>query len=459
MGIRSRMKFGLYRDMLGSLLPLIALVSTTFAKSKSFQNLTYFQAENSYSPRLRLRRLSFNDPKTVEIKLVDRSKSALLPGGILYISQYDYSLNSCDFFLPDIHPELSEVNITRIEYHFDNCMDVNRLGNILGDHYGYYALAIAAGIPYTMTCGDGEDSTKIHHMVLPGTVIPQISVLALLQVHLTEPGPLHTDASGKVVDAAELCAFGRVPYWESHSGVDLVSDVIREDMWRVAEADKAENFSFVPDDAVIHLRLGDVLYSVRGKHQRHQRDGLLPHLTYSLLLKQAALEKGPIETISIVTQPFGGSGTRAHDMSVIERSKMIAYDLVKHLQEQFPNAIVTIHNGVDEPPSRAYARLIRAKIVCICGPATFCTFPVLGNRDGIGYILNGDGYLLNPWAARAAMKYDNIRIFGGPTLGDSYIESLSDHDLLVWLNHQDPGTGYILIREDPAIRYPGIDLS
>jgi hypothetical protein len=444
------MKFGLYRDMLGSLLPLIALVSTTFVKSESFQNLTYSQAENSYSPRLR--RLSLEDPKTVEIKLFDRSKSALLPGGILYISQYDYSLNSCDFFRPDIHPELSEVNITRIEYHFRNCMD-NGLGNILGDHYGYYALANAAGIPYTMTCGDGEDSTKIHHMVLPGTVIPQISVLALLQVHLTEPGPLPTDASGKVVDAAEVCAFGRVPTWYSHIGADLVSDVIREDMWRVAEADRAENSSFVPDDAVIHLRLGDVLYSFSGSHQR---DGLLPHLTYSLLLKQAALEKGPIETISIVTQPFGGSGTRSFDIPGIERSKMIAYDLVKHLQEHFPNATVTIHNGDDEPPSRTYARLIRAKIVSICGPTTFCTFPVLGNRDGIGYILNGDGYFLNPWAARAAMKYDNIKVFGGPTLGDSYIESLSDHDLLVWLNHQDPRTGYISIREDPVIRYPGI---
>jgi hypothetical protein len=55
--------------MLFFLLPLIAFVNNTFAESKSFQNLTYSKAANSYSPRLR--RLSLEDPKTVEIKLED----------------------------------------------------------------------------------------------------------------------------------------------------------------------------------------------------------------------------------------------------------------------------------------------------------------------------------------------------------------------------------------------------
>lgn len=431
--------------MPGSLLQWIALVGSSAAKTVSSNNLTFSQATNS-SHLPRLRRLSYNDPKTVEMKLVDRSKTALLSGGILYVSRLDYSIEPCNFFRPDIHPELSDMPITRIEYHIQNCMD-NGLGNTLGDHYGYYALAASAGIPYTMTCGEEEES---HTMVLPQTGRPQLSVLALLQVNMMEPGPLPTDASGKVVHATEVCALGRVPTWWTHIGADLVSDIIREDMWRVAEADKAENSTFVPDDAVIHLRLGDVLYAFTG---RHQRDGLLPHRTYSLLLKQASLKKGPIETISIVTQPFGGSGTRSFDIPGIERSKMIAYDLVKHLQEHFPNATVTIHNGSDEPPSRTYARLIRAKVVSICGPATFCTFPVLGNRDGIGYILNGKGYFLNPWAARAAEKYDNIKVFAGPTLGDHYISGLNDHDLLVWLNHQDPRTDYISIRDNPLFRY------
>jgi hypothetical protein len=97
--------------------------------------------------------------------------------------------------------------------------------------------------------------------------------------------------------------------------------------------------------------------------------------------------------------------------------------------------------------------LIRAKKASICGPATFCTFPVLANRDGIGYILNGDGYTLNPWASRASLKYENIEVFGAPTLGNKFIEELSDHDLFVWLNHQNPNIGYISIRDNPLVRY------
>jgi hypothetical protein len=160
--------------------------------------------------------------------------------------------------------------------------------------------------------------------------------------------------------------------------------------------------------------------------------------------------RGAILSISIIITFLEGSDLKD---DADERSNLVAHNLYKHLQETFPDAAVAIYSTHVEPISRAFSRLVRAKKVSICGPATFCTFPVLGNRDAIGYILNGEGYTLNPWSDRAADKYENINIFSAPALGNAYIEGLSNHDLLVWLNHQNPNIGYVSIRDNPLMRY------
>lgn len=406
------------------------------AESPTFETIYY------------VRRLNM-DPKTVEVKQPTNNKSMILPGDVLFEVRMDF-LPLCNYLQPEKHPELPQIGIKRLAYHFPTCIE-NQLGNVLGEHYGRLAVASAARIPYTMTCGEGEGSYKTHHRIVSyGSSTPKLSVLALLEVDMTDPLTPIRDVSGKPYSIEDVCPGLYAPSWYNPIGIDLVSDVIRQDMWKIAEADEHENDSFEPDDAVIHLRLGDALRSYSGLHER---DGLIPHQAYSNLIEQASLRMGPIQTISIVTMPFDVDAVRPGDIPVIERSKKIAHDLVNHLQEKFPAASVTIHNHREETSSRAYSRLIRAKKVSICGPATFCTFPVLANRDGIGYILNGKGYTLNPWASRAALKYENIEVFGAPTLGNKYIEDLSDHDLFVWLQHQNPNIGYISIRDSPLIRY------
>jgi hypothetical protein len=366
-----------------------------------------------------------------EPSIMMKTRSMFFMGKILFEVYADksYSIEWCNFFRPDIHPGLQQ-----LVYHFVTCQD-DQLGDKLGKHYGGYALANAAELPYTMTCGD-ESTNR-----------PYQSILAILQVDVSPSGPSPTDAFGETYNALEICQSGSVPDGNYPVGVDLVSDIIRQDMWRVVEVDTANNGFFEPDDAVIHIQLGGSLYSSSGQHEH---DALIPHRSYSLLIEQATLERGPILSISIIITFLEGSDLN-EDMD--ERSILVAHNLYKHLEETFPDANVTMYSTHIEPASRAYSRLVRAKKVSICGPATFCTFPVLGNRDAIGYILNGENYTLNPWSVRAAYKYENINIFSAPALGNAYIEGLSNHDLLVWLNHQNPSIGYVSIRDNPLMRY------
>jgi len=265
-----------------------------------------------------------------------------------------FSIEWCNFFRPDIHPELLEVSLQQLVFHFVSCQE-DQLGDKLGQHYGRYALANAAALPYSMTCGD-ESTNR-----------PYQSILAILQVDISQSGPAPTDAFGETYNALEVCHSGSVV------GVDLVSDIIRQDMWRVVEADEANNGLFEPDDAVIHIQLGGSLSSSSGQHEH---DALIPHRSYSLLIEQASLVRGPIVNISIIITFLEGSDLNGN---MDERSNLVAHNLYKHLEETFPDAAVTMYSTHIEPASRAYSRLVRAKKVSICGPATlhFVLFPFL----------------------------------------------------------------------------------
>jgi hypothetical protein len=83
---------------------------------------------------------------------------------------------------------------------------------------------------------------------------------------MKDPEPPFQHASRKTYSIQDLCPESGIyaPSWYDPIGIDLASDVIRRDMWKVAEADKHENDPFEPDNAVIHLRLGDALRSYSG---------------------------------------------------------------------------------------------------------------------------------------------------------------------------------------------------
>ena len=116
---------------------------------------------------------------------------------------------------------------------------------------------------------------------------------------------------------------------------------------------------------------------------------------------------------------------------------------------------VTIHNGPEETPLKSYACLIRAKKVSVSGSSTFCTLPVLVNREGIGFIFRTKKH--NPLAVKAATKYDKIMTWKVPRLAKHLISRLNNMQILRWLRNQDAQAGEHIIGEEPLIppRLPG----
>jgi hypothetical protein len=370
-------------------------------------------------------------PRRLEIKTQSKSKpkSRILDDGTLFLARGAES--PCAFFRRGLRN-----NITRIHYHFEDCVE-RQLGNRIGEHFGRYLLASAAHVPYTMTCGNNDNVYQVTNVRV--SYHPFESVTKHLEVHNAQANV----GNWTVFDVCRICnGLG----WSCHDGIQAMSDVMREAMWILAH-NTTTGQSFEPDDAVIHLRLGDAL---RGKWD--EGIGLLPHEGYSILLKEAESLRGPIQSISIVTASFDKKYARSFDAKAIlrERSAMVAYDFVRHLNELFPNATVTIHNGPDESSLKSYARLIRAKKVSICGSSTFCTLPVLANREGIGFVYRTERH--NPWAVKAAEKYDNIKTWKVPRLTNNVIEQMDDSAILHWLRNQDAQAGEFIIGGAPLIR-------
>ncbi|KAI2493693.1 hypothetical protein MHU86_20837 [Fragilaria crotonensis] len=347
--------------------------------------------------------------------------------------------------------------IKGLHFHFDDCAE-NQLGNRLGEHYLNYLLANSARIPYHMSCGDTNDYENHSNNVTKA--IPTVvttdptsalkaqheSVLRHLHVHLMEPGPQPHDPWGGQSWAPEnLCQHCSRGGWWCPIGLNAVIDVIRQDMLKLVNTSVGQ--SFEPDDAVIHLRLGDALRGTKDEHI-----GLLPHQTYEWILQSIEHEQGPIKTIGIVTQPFKRELVRSFDVapSTISKSKLVAYDLVDYLQTKFPNATITIHNGPDEIPLKSYARLLRANKVAVCGPSTFCTMPVLAMQTAIGYIFRGEKH--SPWAKHVAQFSDNIRTYKVPRLANNYTDKLNDEEILFWLRNQLPHVGDFTINGPPLVR-------
>lgn len=348
--------------------------------------------------------------------------------------------------------------IKGLHFHFADCAE-NQLGNRLGEHYLNYLLANAARIPYRMTCGGGDDDDYDNHdnsTATASTVVttdptsmlkePHESVLRHISVNLHEPGPQpHDPWGGQPWAPANVCLHCSRGGWWCPIGLNAMIDLIRADMWKLANTNVGQ--SFEPDDAVIHLRLGDALKGTKDEHI-----GLLPHQTYAWILQNMEQERGPIETIGIVTQPFSRKHVRSFDFAptTISKSKLVARDLVDFLQSKFPNATITIHNGPDEIPLKSYARLIRANKVAVCGPSTFCTMPVLATQTAIGYVFRGEKH--SPWARHVAQFSDNIRTYKVPRLANNYTDKLNHEQIVFWLRNQLPHVGDFTINTPPLLR-------
>lgn len=98
-----------------------------------------------------------------------------------------------------------------------------------------------------------------------------------------------------------------------------------------------------------------------------------------------------VRSIGIVTQPFDVGGQNRKGDATQEkrqRCRIVVTELVNFLQERFPAARITIHNGPTETIALAYARLVMANQT-MAGITSFGVFPVLSSF-GTGYVRRPD---------------------------------------------------------------------
>eukprot|EP00804_Cyclotella_cryptica_P002114 CCRYP_006527-RA/>CCRYP_006527-RA protein AED:0.11 eAED:0.11 QI:0/-1/0/1/-1/1/1/0/448 len=332
--------------------------------------------------------------------------------------------------------------VKRIHYHVASCNVFDKMfGNRLGTIYGMKMIANALRIPFEFTCTLTE-----------GQRPNGAAYLMNMNSNNDGYGP-PPSRDGKEYTAEEVCrtlCSGRLCSW-NYKNLDLASDDMVSD-WKHLTSPE-----FVPipdhDDAVIHLRLGDGLYSTFGQNEEK---GLFPHGTYIKLLKQAQQEKGIISSIGIVTAPFKGAYLRSKDAAYTSLSEMIALDLVSALQTEFPEAEVRLHNSPNGTIMESLARTVHARKVAVCGCSTFCPYALLAT-DGIGFIYNPVG-AQNGWVRNAAERYDNFRLFDAPLLNGLVIhnektgDKLPEVQVLGWVRKQDPDVGNIDICTRPIFR-------
>lgn len=359
--------------------------------------------------------------------------------------------------------------VTKIHYHYSACKAFDRqFGNRLAILYGVKMIAYALGVPFQFTCGmfEGEDANGAAYLV-PMMNTDGVGVLA--------------DEEDGQLSAEDLCnrCGGLFCSWYNP---DLAFAArFMESDWSYLTR---PHLNLVPvadhDDAVIHLRLGDGLFSTNGANEGqfptcsmfclcldrflinftliygHAEKGIFPHATYTNLLKQVEQEMGPINSIGIITAPFTGKGVRSWDMDYISMSEVIAFDLISVLQTVFPQAAIRIHNNPDSTIMESLARLVHSRKVAICGCSTFCPYPLMATR-GIGYVYNPLGPQ-NRWVKKAAEMNPNFRLFDTPMLNGMMISNektgwkLSETDVMRWLRNQDVAAGNIDIVEEPLFR-------
>jgi len=302
--------------------------------------------------------------------------------------------------------------ITGFHIHNDVCGDES-LGNIIPFLFAFQLLAHSMEKPFSFTCGSVPMGDK--------------SLVGHLQVIEQGPKPVPKDLHGDLFPVQKFCELqlqNRCALWACpDTGMENAASLIIPKMREIA----SKFVDFEADDAVIHLRLGDV-FRATGRIPVSPR-GLLPHNEYEKILRQVELEKGPLSSISIVTAPFGDEDKdliREKDMEFTERSRLVAEHLKEFLMQTFPQATVAIHNsGEEESPAKAGARLTRAKKVAICGCSSFCAYPVMAVADdALGYIFKSHHY--NLFSQHLADGRPNIRVFESPMLGNNEMAALDE---------------------------------
>jgi len=300
----------------------------------------------------------------------------------------------------DLLADLDEKKLTRLHVETTLCGDFS-IGNMMPRLLSYNLAAHLAGLPFTFSCANSR----------PGI---------MFNMQKVEKAPL------PILDDYNLERFCKeTTRYHMAYGHYFVVDVMRNQIVQ------SQNLVSEGDDAVIHVRLHDAFAPISRTSQR----GLFQHVAYSNMLKKAEQEKGEIQSISILTQTFVEKKLdRDIDRQYAQRSEVVGRDLATHLRQEFPNAIVNIHNDwKNETTVTSYARLVLAKKIAICGCSTFCALPVASVQEGVMAYLLDSKDLNRFYPQYLAKNHDNIHLWKAPMLGGTEMKDLADTEVLDFL--------------------------
>ena len=224
-------------------------------------------------------------------------------------------------------------------------------------------------LPWVMTGGDGSD----------GDVVP----------------PSENEKAGNLTD---FCSSPNSATEYRNQPIELQIPQMRQDLRRMADA-LQQTHVVEPDEAVIHIRCGDLMVRGHYRYSFFKFYDLARHLHPST------------KTIGIVTQPVTGGQNRARD-EVDEssgRCQRLVVSLQQYLQTKFPGAVVRIHNNGDtETIATAYTRMILAQQL-VASPSSSFSATAAAACVGTAYVPVGrNGW--TQWIGRAAVNDDDSHI-------------------------------------------------
>lgn len=258
------------------------------------------------------------------------------------------------------------------------------MGNLLAKLYGIRVVAIITNSTFSFHC-KGQAGT----------------LLKPFEVDLARPEQKSRLLSnGKRISTSRTLAACNHPFPHSITGcLELASEIIIHDLQQIA---RQHSKTIERDDAVIHLRCGDILGLNASGY------GLVPHAYYTDRIEPVSKER----SIAIITQPFDPQKNRRHDKDRTQVCQELVKDSVKVLQEKFPRARVHIRN-TDPTPLESFLRIVLAKEVMFCGPSSFCGIATLATMAEKGYIYHTSQH---NWLRSVESYYSHLRVIDGPIL-------------------------------------------
>jgi hypothetical protein len=301
------------------------------------------------------------------------------------------------------------------------CSD-RKLGNRLPRVYYAWLLAQASGAEFEYHCEEEYNGTFIANLqeMYPSTEKKRLAK------------ELHLPTLMEICDTCDTI----YPLKCKPGSLDLVTDNFRYDLNSIASK-MSEEAKLNHSDIAIHVRCGDALRTTKNSY------GILPHSTYSRIIREEFPGDSLKGTISIVTQPFDAEYLRLEDRESGAKCRLIIEDLVSYLRQEFPSAQVDLHNHHSDTIAMTYARLVLAKKMTICGPSTFCKMASVASV-GTGYLYTGKTSSEHLWSSEMARRYNDVKLYRSEKLVSGSRNGLSrksllkvpDQELLAWLRRK-----------------------